>query len=186
MNVLEPWTEPRVELLKQLWKDGHSCSVIASMLGKTTRNAVIGKVHRLHLDGRRTAFVSPRISRAVRKRVAVKRMKLKRPPPAPRQVEPDIASEPFAFTASAWQPLVGSSPVTLEHVTGCKWVVSDPFLPPFSKDLFCNCAVMPGKSWCPEHHARSVGKGTPSERVAVKAVETAVRYERNRRMTEAA
>src|SRR5204863_6919853 len=46
------WTEERVELLKKLWQDGLSASQIAAELGGVTRNAVIGKVHRLGLSGR--------------------------------------------------------------------------------------------------------------------------------------
>ena len=46
------WTDERVELLKKLWADGLSASQIASQLGGVTRNAVIGKVHRLNLSGR--------------------------------------------------------------------------------------------------------------------------------------
>jgi len=48
------WTEERVELLKKLWADGLSASQIAGRLGDVTRNAVIGKVHRLGLAGRAT------------------------------------------------------------------------------------------------------------------------------------
>ena len=43
------WTDERVELLKKLWLDGLSASQIAKQLGGVTRNAVIGKVHRLGL-----------------------------------------------------------------------------------------------------------------------------------------
>jgi GcrA cell cycle regulator len=46
------WTDERIELLKKLWADGLSASQIASELGQVTRNAVIGKVHRLGLAGR--------------------------------------------------------------------------------------------------------------------------------------
>ena len=46
------WTDDRVELLKKLWADGLSASQIAGELGGITRNAVIGKVHRLGLSGR--------------------------------------------------------------------------------------------------------------------------------------
>src|SRR5580704_12581112 len=48
------WTEERVELLKKLWLEGLSASQIAKQLGGVTRNAVIGKVHRLGLSGRAT------------------------------------------------------------------------------------------------------------------------------------
>ena len=48
------WTDERVETLKKLWIDGLSASQIAKQLGSVTRNAVIGKVHRLGLAGRAT------------------------------------------------------------------------------------------------------------------------------------
>jgi GcrA cell cycle regulator len=46
------WTEDRVETLKKMWADGQSASQIAKELGGVTRNAVIGKVHRLGLSNR--------------------------------------------------------------------------------------------------------------------------------------
>src|SRR5271154_5454753 len=48
------WTDERVEQLKSLWTEGLSASQIARALGGVTRNAVIGKVHRLGLAGRAT------------------------------------------------------------------------------------------------------------------------------------
>jgi len=53
------WTDERVELLRQLWLDGRSASQISAQLGHgVTRNAVIGKVHRLGLAGRAKAPTS--------------------------------------------------------------------------------------------------------------------------------
>ena len=46
------WTTERERKLKELWKNGHTASQIAEMLGDTTRNAVIGKAHRLNLQAR--------------------------------------------------------------------------------------------------------------------------------------
>jgi len=46
------WTEERVETLKRMWSEGQSASQIAKELGGVTRNAVIGKVHRLGLSNR--------------------------------------------------------------------------------------------------------------------------------------
>ena len=46
------WTDDRVEILTKLWGEGLSASQIARELGDVTRNAVIGKVHRLGLAGR--------------------------------------------------------------------------------------------------------------------------------------
>ncbi len=54
-----PWTEERVELLKKLWTDGLSASQIAGQMGGVTRNAVIGKVHRLGLSGRAKTNAAP-------------------------------------------------------------------------------------------------------------------------------
>uniref|UniRef100_UPI0025F3CA20 GcrA family cell cycle regulator n=1 Tax=uncultured Caulobacter sp. TaxID=158749 RepID=UPI0025F3CA20 len=49
---LPGWSEDRVERLKALWADGLSASQVAKQLGGVTRNAVIGKIHRLGLAGR--------------------------------------------------------------------------------------------------------------------------------------
>ena len=53
------WTDERVELLKKLWSEGLSASQIAAQLGGVSRNAVIGKVHRLKLSGRGRATAAP-------------------------------------------------------------------------------------------------------------------------------
>lgn len=64
-NVLSVWTDERVAELKKLWGDGFSCSQIAAELGcGITRNAVIGKAHRLGLSQRQHAngylrFIDP-------------------------------------------------------------------------------------------------------------------------------
>src|SRR5215813_578224 len=57
------WNDERVDALKKLWADGLSASQIAGRLGGVTRNAVIGKVHRLGLAGRATTsrMKSPRV-----------------------------------------------------------------------------------------------------------------------------
>lgn len=49
---LGPWSEDRVEQLKKLWEAGLSASQIAAEIGAVSRNAVIGKIHRLGLSGR--------------------------------------------------------------------------------------------------------------------------------------
>ena len=46
------WTEQRIEVLRKLWGQGQTASQIAAILGGITRNAVIGKAHRLGLTGR--------------------------------------------------------------------------------------------------------------------------------------
>ena len=49
------WTPERERKLQELWKKGHTASQIAELLGETTRNAVIGKAHRLNLEARATS-----------------------------------------------------------------------------------------------------------------------------------
>ena len=53
------WTDERVELLRKLWSEGLSASQIAAQLGGGSRNAVIGKVHRLKLSSRGRAAAAP-------------------------------------------------------------------------------------------------------------------------------
>ncbi|MFC5387376.1 GcrA family cell cycle regulator [Aquamicrobium segne] len=53
------WTDERVELLQKLWAEGLSASQIAGQLGGVSRNAVIGKVHRMKLSGRGRATTAP-------------------------------------------------------------------------------------------------------------------------------
>ena len=67
------WTDDRVELLKKLWGEGLSASQIAGRLGGVTRNAVIGKVHRLGLSGRATT-TRMKSSRPRARAAAVKRI----------------------------------------------------------------------------------------------------------------
>lgn len=52
-GTVTPWSEEREELLRKLWTDGLSCSQIAGQFGDISRNAVIGKVHRLGLESRK-------------------------------------------------------------------------------------------------------------------------------------
>jgi hypothetical protein len=98
----------------------------------------------------------------------------------PREVEPQIAPEPFAFAPEAWAPLPGSAPVTLMEVTGCRWPASDPFAALGSLDLFCNCTVVPGRSWCAEHLARATRTCMPSAPVSPEAAQTSVQDERGK------
>lgn len=59
------WTDERVELLRKLWSEGLSASQIANQLGGVSRNAVIGKVHRLKLSARgRASAAQPRAKKA--------------------------------------------------------------------------------------------------------------------------
>src|SRR4051812_26367139 len=73
------WTEDRVEQLKKLWEAGLSASQIAAELGNITRNAVIGKVHRLGLSGRAKSPSSSAAPRQRKPRPAEHMMRISRP-----------------------------------------------------------------------------------------------------------
>ena len=57
------WTPERESKLKDLWSKGHTASQIATLIGDTTRNAVIGKAHRLNLKARAVSKKNPSISK---------------------------------------------------------------------------------------------------------------------------
>ncbi|CAN5119734.1 GcrA family cell cycle regulator [Caulobacter sp. DWR2-3-1b2] len=143
------WTDERVTTLKKLWLDGLSASQIAKQLGGVTRNAVIGKVHRLGLSGRaapsqpaRPAFKAPRPARPAATAM----------PSAPRRV---IAAEPAALPAVAQQPSVpafrdeqpGSATVLTLGAHMCKWPIGDPSTDGFT---FCGRRSSDGP-YCNEH-----------------------------------
>jgi GcrA cell cycle regulator len=72
------WTPEKEEKLKDLWKKGHTASQIANLLGDTTRNAVIGKAHRLNLEARATSKKSVQKGNIENNNKDVKRQKLSR------------------------------------------------------------------------------------------------------------
>jgi len=86
------WTDERVEVLKKMWGEGQSASQIAKELGGVTRNAVIGKVHRLGLSNRAGSGASPAKAEAKAKPAAPKaEAKPKQPQP---KTEPAIKPVP--------------------------------------------------------------------------------------------
>jgi GcrA cell cycle regulator len=79
------WTDERVETLKRMWAEGQSASQIAKELGGVTRNAVIGKVHRLGLSNRVTGGTGRDEEEVV---------EAPAPAAAPPRAEPPRAAEP--------------------------------------------------------------------------------------------
>ena len=101
------WTDERVETLKRMWNEGQSASQIAKELGGVTRNAVIGKVHRLGLSNRvGGGHDDEEATPAPAPAAAAKPEPAPRPDPAPR-VE---AARPAAAATAA--PAAPASNVT--------------------------------------------------------------------------
>jgi len=153
------WTDERVELLRKLWLEGLSASQIASELANgITRNAVIGKVHRLGLSGRVKAQAAP-----------AARVRIKQPQPVVAQraaastmVRGNVAlalkSEPVEFIIEkpVTEPVVipMSERVTIVELkeSMCRWPHGDPTSVEFR---YCGARKTPGAEgpYC-SYHAR--------------------------------
>lgn len=161
MNEAGAWTDERVELLKKLWSDGLSASQIAAELGNVTRNAVIGKVHRLGLSGRAKSAAQPATPRNAAPRKAPTRSPshpMAGPATATRgahALAPDFSPE--AETEAAPAPSEDVVTPFSERVTimdlreyMCRWPMGDPTTPEFR---FCGARSQTGMPYC-SHHSR--------------------------------
>ncbi len=135
------WTEERVALLRKLWAEGLSASQIAKQLGSVTRNAVIGKVHRLGLAGRATpSRPAKRPVRTARPRtIGPSAPRLRQISSVPSVVIPDL--EPLKFEDGK-----AASVLTLND-TMCKYPIGDPTEATFA---FCGRSATCGP-YCQDH-----------------------------------
>jgi GcrA cell cycle regulator len=145
------WNDERVELLKKLWGEGLSASQIAARLGAVTRNAVIGKVHRLGLSGRATTsrMKSHRPRARVAKRVARARYPQSGNPALRALYHPE--AEPYTPPAEELViPLHERKTIQTLSEQSCRWPIGDPQLADFH---FCGKGKVNGLPYC-EFHAR--------------------------------
>jgi GcrA cell cycle regulator len=162
-----PWTSERTELLKKLFDAGLSCSQIAGEIG-TTRNAVIGKMHRLGLSRPKDSFPS--------------RLKPRRVPKdtwRPRALRPKIPGLSIAaqreMLRSAYPGPVGEetavdsphkcSLLELNH-TQCRWPISEPGCADFA---FCGNPSLDGFSYCSGHARLAYRPRRPLNRYLIAA-----------------
>lgn len=153
------WTDERVELLKKLWTEGLSASQIAGRLGGVTRNAVIGKVHRLGLSGRTTTsrVKAPRPRRAAPRTNRVQttsfrtigNVALKPRYEADPEAEADYRPAP-AIIEELVIPLSERATILTLKDSMCRWPIGDPGEPDFH---FCGRSADSGAPYC-EHHSR--------------------------------
>jgi GcrA cell cycle regulator len=161
------WTDERVELLKKLWAEGLSASQIAAELGSITRNAVIGKVHRLGLSGRAKTVSSPA--------------------PRPRKPRPVTEARPRPMVhgntalAPVYHPVIEQEPEDLPDPVAnvipmadrctildlteftCRWPVGDPGKPDF---FYCGSHTKIGLPYC-AYHSRIAYQPVQDRRRAV-------------------
>jgi GcrA cell cycle regulator len=158
------WTDEHVERLKKLWIEGLSASQIAAEFGGITRNAVIGKVHRLGLSGRAKAPSSsvprPRKARAafvrqVRQVGQVRHVTRGNTALAPRSaplfaLEPEPEPEPELIDNVI--PIGQRCSILQLTEATCHWPVGDPGAPEF---FFCGGKTVNGLPYCAYHSRRA-------------------------------
>jgi GcrA cell cycle regulator len=168
------WTDQKIQMLKDMWGN-HSASEIADHIGGMTRNAVIGKAHRLKLSVQKSAeggAAMPRLAggmgsiKSSRKRVMMR--------PLPTVPTPIAAAPRVVPTAKdIFRSLEGIGGVTRSEgiaVTKagerhCRWPVGDPRSPDFR---FCGCTAHEGLPYCVDHARlayQNVGKRTRNSSV---------------------
>ncbi len=144
------WTDERVELLKKLWSDGLSASQIAAELGGITRNAVIGKVHRLGLSGRAKSASSA----APRQRKARSSSHMLRLARASVRGNTALAHAYEIETDATPEMIENIIPIgqrcTILELTEqtCRWPIGDPGSSEF---FFCGGATIAGLPYCAYH-----------------------------------
>ncbi len=145
------WTEDRVEILTKLWAEGLSASQIAKQLGGVTRNAVIGKVHRLGLSGRAKPSRPKKVA-SVRTSSPRKRSSASKPR-APRAIsKPAAPAAPPPPPPIEAKPLPNGEYATIMTIRDhmCKWPIGDPIASDFR---FCGRKIKQGEPYCEAHCA---------------------------------
>lgn len=159
------WTEQQIQMLKDMWGHGFSASDIAGRLGGgMTRNAVIGKAHRLKLsasiaaargDGS-TGLRAPSTStgmagiKSSKKRVMLRPLPVLPTPsstPQTTQINKPFQREAFRSPSETVKRSEGIA-VTKAGDRHCRWPVGDPRSPDFR---FCGCNVHEGLPYCTDH-----------------------------------
>ncbi|MEM6375610.1 MAG: GcrA family cell cycle regulator [Pseudomonadota bacterium] len=168
------WNDERVELLKKMWSEGQSASQIAKELGGVTRNAVIGKVHRLGLSNRngsggdaatkakpvkakagakpaaKAKTSAPMAAEAAPVATPVTRIKPIIPAGQPLPPQPSANEIDPEALAKVSEIEKKAKKLTLMELTErtCKWPVGDPATDDF---WFCGLPVQAGKPYCEAH-----------------------------------
>ena len=148
------WTEDRIESLKHDWQDGFSASQIAQRLGKVTRNAVIGKVHRLGLAGRATTSRHLQSTRSRSPSLTARAAGRSRGRGHTFRIRHSLA--PIKSQRPSIVPELGPAPpipVTVQSLTAltCRWPEGDPKAPDFH---FCGRTKQRADiAYCDHHDA---------------------------------
>ncbi len=160
------WSDDRVERLKRLWAEGLSASQIAAQLGGVSRNAVIGKVHRLNLPGRAKAGGSSSAARPAKRPAQTQRPTTFQNRPAANTTTRTVARAAGAtmlkeeVEVEAYEEVEVrrslnvvvpiSRRLVLTELTErtCKWPIGDPMKDDFH---FCGCEISDSAPYCTYH-----------------------------------
>jgi GcrA cell cycle regulator len=153
------WTEQQIQMLKDMWGHGFSASEIAGRLGGgLTRNAVIGKAHRLKLsshptpaqggeeEGRAALANGSPMMKSSRKRVMLRPLPVL--PMAPSTTVKALNKNANAFSSFDNIKRTEGVAVTKAGERHCRWPVGDPRSPDFR---FCGCMAYEGLPYCIDH-----------------------------------
>ncbi len=143
------WSAEAIERLRALWAEGHSTAEIGRRMG-ISKNAVVGKAHRLNLPAR------PSPIRRETGEATPRPQPVRAAPAAPRNTLPPVA----VTTAPAAPPRVVPPPAPSASVVrpfprmgaarACCWPIGEPGQPGFR---FCAAEAIPSKPYCLEHAA---------------------------------
>lgn len=144
------WTHEAIERLRAFWTEGHSTAEIGRRMG-VSKNAVVGKAHRLNLSARPSPIRRDAQPRAERPRAAPRatpRRDVVRLPPSAvpqRQAAPvQVAAKPSAA------PTLVRSSFLRSSQRNCCWPIGEPGRADFR---FCSAEGLAGKPYCAEHAA---------------------------------
>ena len=152
------WTDERIEELRKLWADGLSASQIATTLGGVSRNAVIGKIHRLGLSGRVKSTRPAR--RTSSQQAPVARTRPAAPPPQQARVMAVGSAVVKVVEREVYEPapepVVEAEVVPLRNgitldelkASSCRWPVGDPSSDEFR---YCGAHTGAGDTYCAAH-----------------------------------
>ncbi|MDE2515173.1 MAG: GcrA cell cycle regulator [Rhodospirillales bacterium] len=152
------WNDEIIQRLRALWDEGHSTAEIGRRLG-VSKNAVVGKAHRLDLPARPSPIRREGAPGVAPRRVAPRRPAGPTLPPlssasaalpamaAPR---PAVAAPQRAPAPAPAPRIQVVAPRPYAREIACCWPIGEPGTPSFR---FCDAGAVPGKPYCAEHAA---------------------------------
>lgn len=150
------WTDETTNEMRRLWAEGLSGEQIAARIGAASRNAVIGKLHRLGLSGDRQPNREPR-NRPPRS------FKSADKPQAPRRRR---ASSVINLTGEPLPPpaVTDIARVSMDDLTSkqCKWPCAE--FVSMETPMYCGCSVVAGLPYCEDHARRAFVPSAPAQR----------------------